>query len=381
MFGTQKLSHHYKNLYLIDTKACLALNPAGFIKSHTKNLLFDQVYSARSVLISDGIYLLKEMQTVLEKSNRPSQILYASKKITDHFFQETQELLTKYICELLLLKLSTQQNISDLIRENIPLFLEEVFNEEIAEKILAIFPDKSTLLEKSVHYQTLMAFINETLKTHLAENQKNLTQQITQLSSTEIKFSEHENKVIEQIEKHLSENEVRLLEARKVRIVITDKFPTKYPSSRGEFNSAKNTIHIKPQYIESSIIHEIQHSLKFDIHPNRPIQWLRFHAKCKELRLTKEGFLPLKDMHNLKELEKKWDANSDISTDMIEKAKHILTLENYPVKDRDHEVLAHLRQLIADIGAPKVEILLPSLFKFWQTEILTAIQKTKVRCL
>jgi hypothetical protein len=162
MFGTQKLSHHYKNLYLIDTKACLALNPAGFIKSHTKNLLFDQVYSARSVLISDGIYLLKEMQTVLEKSNRPSQILYASKKITDHFFQETQELLTKYICELLLLKLSTQQNISDLIRENIPLFLEEVFNEEIAEKILAIFPDKSTLLEKSVHYQTLMAFINDT---------------------------------------------------------------------------------------------------------------------------------------------------------------------------------------------------------------------------
>ena len=55
---------------------------------------------------------------------------------------------------------------------------------------------------------------------------------------------------------------------------------------------------------------------------------------------------------------------------MINRAKYILTLNNYPSSDRSGEILAHLRQFIADCGAEKTKNLLPKLFIYWKTEIL-----------
>ena len=283
---------------------------------------------------------------------------------------------------------------SSLVCTKVLSLLEQIFDEKTAQ---LLFPQLLNEADQKNGIFFIAEFIkhNKRMKQHfyavfcthldkgLSHSSSLLEQAIQSLQKEmhpELESSDVEKQLITQLEKSLTPNELAILEAQKVSIIATDQPLSSHPRCKGIFNPVKNTIYIGVRTIGSSLIHEVQHSLGFDISPTRCFQFFKFHHQCKKthISLTHGLTSKMEDIKQVLDLEQSHNPISAEDALMINRAKYILTLYNYPSSDRTREVLAHLRQFIADFGAEKTKLLLPKLFNYWKNEILNKSVQSKV---
>lgn len=349
------ISKDYKECFIIDDHACLRLTPAGFLKNNITYSPVGHIYSQHRLLEPHRELLLKKIKEDFKTTSICALVITPAKKITDHFFKI-------FIVHML----ETMQTDAVQIKEYIQSFLETIFDTKASLEILKQltidenFTKKIIQQDKNLH-QIFQNLISAKIKECLHKNIVNLDQQFANLKPTE-DFSEDQIRIIQQIETHLTQEELELLQQRKVLIITANEI-SQDPDIRGTYYPLKNTIYIKKDKIEHSLIHEVQHSLGTDISLAHPQKYMRFVSQCKN------ALFQMKDMQNVIKLSHEGDT-VEISEQMLKRAKYILTLYNYNNFERAGEVMGHLRQFIADIGEEKVKLILPNLFAFWQKEVL-----------
>jgi hypothetical protein len=265
--------------------------------------------------------------------------------------------------------------------------LAEIFNSSVSGSLLnKLIGDKDR--QNAIDYIAKLILKNKKIKHHffdifetyidegLVAVTKSKLNEAVKLLQTQvtpaIASSEIEELIISQLKKHLTQNEMDVLESRRIFIVATSQNVSCHHQCKGIFDPIRNTIFVKIDNISSSLIHEIQHSLGFDIKVGRCLQFFKFYYQCKLSKLSIRSGLTfeMEDLQNVLKLESSDKNLSPTAAKMFHRAKYILSLKNYSSSDRTTEILAHFRQFIADFGVDQTKNLLPKLFNFWKTEIL-----------
>jgi hypothetical protein len=270
--------------------------------------------------------------------------------------------------------------------------LAQIFNSSASGSLLnKLISDKDR--KNAIHYIAELILKNKKIKHHsydifdtyidegLAVAKSELNESV-KLLKTQVKppaaSSEIEELVISQLKTHLTQNEMDILESRRVFIVATSQDISCHHQCRGIFDPYRNSIFVTIDNIATSLIHEAQHALGFDIKVGRCLQFFKFYYQCKLSKISARSGLTfeMEDLQNVVKLESSDKDVSPTDAKMFHRAKYILALKNYSSSDRTTEILAHLRQFIADFGIDQTKNLLPKLFNFWKTEILdTSINK------
>jgi hypothetical protein len=297
----------------------------------------------------------------------------------------------KIILSDLLAKVLKDQLLEIIIqtRASIRTILSDVFNNEagnrIISEVLDKFSDTTQLISILLHdtdklssrfLKKITRYIKQAIPTH----RESIYAQMAQLAldcPQNPELIETEALMRQELESKLTPAELELLESKKVNIIVITNFAgfSHGQHCNGKFSKERNSIYVKPDTIHQSLIHEVQHSFDCDLTIKHPVTLFRFYKQCKNLNMA---FFPsidyeMTDRYSVTICEHKAAQEEKLTPETQKKydrAKYLLKLDNYKSEERTPEVIAHLRQFIADFGSEETSRILPKLYLFWKQEIL-----------
>lgn len=246
-----------------------------------------------------------------------------------------------------------------------PDYVEELTQD--LQRELLVLEKKGTILQASIARH----------KDRIKESIANLQQEV----KLQPELTPLEKVALDILEQKLMPAEMQRLESRKTAIIIVPdlKELNSEEESKAQYVAPRNAIFIKQDCLHCSLIHEVQHSLERDISCLHPMRFFKFYNDCKKMTVTSRGvqFVMVDEMNVLAHEQKaKADSENKPLQYKIRRAKYLLSLHNYAPRERDQEILGHLRQFIADFGTDETAKLLPRLYQYWVNDVLETYPAT-----
>jgi len=361
----------YLNDFLIDEDNAFVVCPDGSLKSDIIKVAFGKVFSRRRLLAADLSELIAEIKEWLEFT-RKKNINHITKIIVRDLLSTVRSNILKISLDEVTLLQHFKNYLSKIVdAESVDLLLDQA-GYRTDKDIISLNHEKQ--LTKQWH---------RIIKNHIQLSLSQITDEIIlnsilkmkdQLSQA-IQFSDDEKLMIEELQHHLTQEEMMLFLETKTKLIATNniKYLTSYPRSRGIYLSDQSSIFIRKKYVKQSLIHEVQHSLGFDLSIARPRAYFSFYSECKEIDLSfQSGFFRMKDKAALDQYKSKKDADPI----MIERAEYLFSLYLYKEIEKEQEILAHFRQFLADFGVETTKEIMPNLYEFWEKMLIKQAEKT-----
>lgn len=379
------------------------------------------LFLSQQILVNIVIYLLKQIALILQSEIMAREIEIdldeasitnkLSKLIKGKGFLKEENPISALCLEIVKLKnvyeasdsnILGLKKVSDAITlvmheknqellDNIHLTLNDALLElleyESAQKIqlnmMVKFKDEMDLITKLIkNPKEIAAFISIILATEirlsLTKNNyqtKNFIANLQLEIVPNMEFTANEKIILETLEQKLTPKEMSRLESRKTALIALSNLKglPGVSETRALYLPARNSIFVKQNNIHRSLVHEVQHSLGKDIHATSPMRFFKFYTHCKTLRMTSKGIYFALDDELIvldHETRAKTEPDNQPLQYRIRRAKYLVSLYNYSPLERDGEILAHLRQFIADFGEEHTTEMLPKLYQYWVNEVL-----------
>lgn len=353
-------SSHFVDCYLVDEANSLRVSFDGKLSVYPELSGLGVFFSVRRLQAPYINQLLMNVNLHLSLLKEDKKILHSADLVATF--------LSKQVIKLTL-RTRSESELQQLIGDSLSVVLSEptslaILNEIKKKKNSLLQLMSSLILKPKQTHQFLIDICSRQLRNALSIAENFSIQQLIELQSTvhaSVKLTQVEQMVIDVLQNKVTQYEMDRLEKRKVTVNVLSNLTSlkASPETRGQYISAQQAVYITPDSVKCSLIHEIQHALELDISLIRPVQFFHFFKQCKTIKLAMTDEAVLQSLQD--SIEDKM---------MLVRAKYILNLYNYPMVQRNGEILAHLRQFIADFGVNCTKTLLPNLFDFWEQEIM-----------